>query len=77
MWHHMWMHKTTVYLTDKLRKAVAVAARRRGVPEAAVIRDAIAAAVGRERPAPTAALFASDTLMAREVDTHLAGFGER
>ena len=71
------MNKTTVYLSDGLRRAVAAAARRRGVSEATVIREAIAAAVAEERPAPKAALFASDVLMARDVDSHLAGFGER
>lgn len=71
------MHKTTVYLSDDLRKALAAAARRRGVSEAAVIREAIAAAVADERPTPRPALFSSDVLLARDVDTHLAGFGER
>lgn len=71
------MHKTTLYLPDELRSAVATAARRRGVSEAAVIRDAIAAALSTERPTPKAALFSSDVLMARNVDDHLAGFGER
>lgn len=71
------MHKTTLYLPDELRRAVAAAARRRGVSEATVIRDAIAAAVIAERPTPKAALFSSDVLMARDVDHHLAGFGER
>jgi plasmid stability protein len=71
------MHKTTLYLPDELRKAVAAAARRRGVSEATVIRDAITAALAGERPTPTPALFSSDVLMARDVDSHLAGFGER
>jgi ribbon-helix-helix CopG family protein len=71
------MHKTTLYLPDELRRAVAAAARRRGVSEAAVIRDAIAATLVTERPTPRAALFSSDVLMARNVDDHLAWFGER
>jgi hypothetical protein len=76
-WHHRQVHKTTLYLSEELRRAVAAAARRRGVSEATVIREAIAAAVGEERPAPRAGLFSSDVLMARDVDSHLAGFGER
>jgi plasmid stability protein len=71
------VHKTTLYLPDELRRAIAAAARRRGVSEATVIRDAITAALAGERPAPTPALFTSDVLMARDVDSHLAGFGER
>jgi hypothetical protein len=71
------VHKTTLYLPDELRKAVTAEARRRGVSEATVIRDAIAAAVATERRAPRPALFTSDVLMARDVATHLAGFGER
>lgn len=71
------MHKTTLYLPDDLRKAVAATARRRGVSEAAVIREAIAAAVRDQRPAPKAGLFRSDVLLARDVDAHLGGFGER
>lgn len=71
------MHKTTLYLPEELRQAVAAAARRRGVSEATVIREAIAAAVVTERPEPTPGLFNSDVLMARDVDRHLTGFGER
>lgn len=71
------MHKTTLYLPDELRRAVAAAARCRGVSEATVIRDAIAAALAAERPMPKAALFSSDVVMARNVDDHLAKFGER
>jgi metal-responsive CopG/Arc/MetJ family transcriptional regulator len=73
----MTVHKTTVYLSDDLRSAVSAVARRRGVSEASVIRDAIRAAVADERPAPTPGLFSSDVLMARDVDIHLKGFGER
>jgi len=71
------VHKPTLSLPDELRRAVTAAARRRGVSEAAVIREAIAAAVAEERPTPRAALFSSDVLMARDVDSHLAGFGEQ
>lgn len=70
------MHKTTVYLPDHLRAAVSAAARRRGVSEATVIRDAIAGAVTPARVAPRAGLFAGAPI-ARDVDEHLAGFGDR
>lgn len=71
------MHKTTLYLPDELRRAIAAAARRRGVSEATVIRDAVTAALAGERPTPTPGLFTSNVLMARDVDSHLAGFGDR
>ena len=48
------VHKTTVYLPDELREALALTATARGLSEAAVIRQAIAAEVasshGRPRP---------------------------
>ena len=69
------MEKTTVYLPEALKAAVAMEARRRGVPEAEVIRNAIAAAVSRPRPRP--GLFASDQPFADRVEELLAGFGER
>jgi Ribbon-helix-helix protein, copG family len=69
------MEKTTVYLPEALKAAVTREARRRGVPEAEVIRSAIAAAVSR--PRPRAGLFASDDPFADRVDELLAGFGER
>ena len=71
------MQKTTVYLPDELKRAVAAAARRRSVSEAEVIRQAIADAVSGDRPAEPGALFSSDVLMADDVDRHLHGFGER
>ena len=69
------MQKTTVYLPDDLKAGVAREARRRGVAEAEVIRQAIAAVVSR--PAPRAGIFASDDLRADRVDELLEGFGER
>ncbi len=71
------MNKTTVYLPDELKRAVTASARRRSISEAEVIRRAVADAVATEEPPPRAALFASDVLMADDVDAHLAGFGER
>ena len=69
------MEKTTVYLPEALKAAVTMEARRRGVPEAEVIRNAITAAVSR--PRPRAGLFASDHPFADRVEELLAGFGER
>ena len=71
------VQKTTLYLPEQLRRAITAAARRRGVSEATVIRDAITAALAGERPTPTPGLFTSDVVMARDVDSHLAGFGDR
>jgi hypothetical protein len=69
------MTKTTVYLPDELKAAVAREARRRGTSEAEVIREAIGAAVSR--PVPRSGLFASDDPFAERADELLAGFGER
>jgi predicted transcriptional regulator len=69
------MEKTTVYLPVDLKEAVARAARRRGVAEAEVIREAIAAAV--KRPDPRAGLFESDEPLAARTEELLKGFGDR
>jgi hypothetical protein len=69
------MQKTTVYLPDDLKAALAREAALRGVAEAQVIRDALAAAV--QRPRPRAGLFESSEPLARRVDELLTGFGER
>lgn len=69
--------KTTVYLSDELKRAVAASARRREISEAEVIRQAIADAVSDATLPPRTALFASDELMADDVDANLGGFGER
>lgn len=71
------MDKTTVYLPAELKARVKGAARRRGIAEAEVIREAIRTAVGDERPRPHGGLFASGTPIARDADEHLAGFGKR
>lgn len=71
------MDKTTVYLPSELKQAIERAAKRRGVSEADVIREAIRAAVGDERPRPRGALFASGAPIAHEADEHLRGFGDR
>ncbi len=69
------MVKTTLYLPDDLKEAVVREARHRGIAEAEVIREAIAAAVSR--PAPRAGVFASDEAFAARADEFLAGFGDR
>lgn len=74
-WYHTYMERTTVYLPADLKEAVAREARHRGIAEAEVIREAIAAAVSR--PAPRADLFASDEAFADRADELLAGFGDR
>ena len=69
------MEKTTVYLPAGLKTALTVEARRRGVAEAEVIREAIAAAV--HHPRPRGGLFASDEPFAERAGELLAGFGDR
>ena len=69
------VQKTTVYLPDDLKAAVAREADQRGVPEAEVIRDAIAAAV--RRPLPRPGVFESERPLAARADELLAGFGDR
>lgn len=66
--------KTTVYLPDDLKAGIEKEARRRGVAEAQVIRDALAE--GLQRPQPRGALFSADPFAAR-TEQVLAGFGER
>jgi predicted transcriptional regulator len=68
------VHKTTVYLPDELKVAVEREARRRGVAEAEVIRQALAAAVAR--PLPRAGIIDGEPL-AERADELLAGFGDR
>jgi Ribbon-helix-helix protein, copG family len=76
-WYHTSMDKTTIYLPTELKSAIKRVARQRGVSEAEVIRDSIRDAVGDHRPRPRGGLFASHAPIAREVDEHLPGFGER
>ncbi len=66
--------KTTVYLPDELKSAVESEARRRGLPEAEVIRQAIADAV--RRPRPQAAIITAEPF-AEQAGELLGGFGER
>jgi len=73
------MNKTTVYLPDDLKTALARAASSSGRSEAQLIREAIAELTSRSaRPRPRGRLFASgDAALSQSVDTALAGFGER
>ena len=68
------MRKTSVYLPEELKEALAREAARRGASEADVIRTALRAAV--VHPAPTAGLFEAEPF-ADSVDDLLDGFGER
>lgn len=68
------MTKTTVYLPSDQKEAVAREARLRGISEAELIRQAVAAAL--RRPTPRGGLFAS-AAFAQRADELMAGFGER
>jgi predicted transcriptional regulator len=67
------MRKTSVYLPDDLKEALAREAVRRGASEADVIREALRDAV--VRPVPTAGLFDAEPF-AEHADELLEGFGE-
>jgi hypothetical protein len=73
-WHQGMPHKTTMYLPDELKATVEGEARRRGVSEAEVTRQAIAGAVAR--PRPRFGIIDGEP-MAERVEELLAGFGER
>lgn len=66
--------KTTLYLPDELKARIEREALRQGVAEAQVIREAIAAGLGR--PKPRAGIISVEP-MADRVDELLGGFGER
>lgn len=65
--------KTTVYLTEDLKRAIEVEAVASGRSEAEIIREAIAARVGSARPGSG---FLDAEPIAERVDALLAGFGE-
>ena len=73
------MEKTTVYLTEAQKRALARAARATGRSEADLIREGIEAVTSRYRVAePQLPLFESGQPdLAEHVDEALAGFGER
>lgn len=72
------MNKTTVYLPDDLKEALARAARRRRVSEAELIREGVRLAISQgEPPKPRLPLFASGQPdLAERFDELLEGFGE-
>ena len=67
------VHRTTIYLPEDLKERLAQEARRRGVTEAQVIREALAAALAR--PRPRGGLLACGDIVARR-DELMEGFGE-
>jgi hypothetical protein len=73
------MHRTTVHLPDGLRGELALAAKRLRRSEATLIREALAAHLGRLKPAePRLPLFESGKPdLADDVEEALRGFGER
>ena len=75
------MRKTTVYLPDELKAALERTARREKLSEAAIIRDAIRAALARRTGAtpriPLTGHGLGDPSAAERVDELLRGFGDR
>ncbi len=73
------MQKTTVYLPDGLKRALAELAARRGQSEADIIREALSALTAAEGPPPPRLpLFRSGkAALAERVDVHLKGFSHR
>jgi Ribbon-helix-helix protein, copG family len=73
------MKRTTIYLPDDLKVALARTAAATGTSEAEIVRGAVAAATAEHTyPSPKLPLFASgDQTLAERVDEALAeGFGE-
>ena len=73
------MEKTTVYLTDEMKRALRRAARSTGRSEAELIREGIGLVTGTHRIAePRLPLFESrQPDLAERADELLRGFGER
>ncbi|MGK2858108.1 MAG: CopG family transcriptional regulator [Thermoanaerobaculia bacterium] len=73
------MKRTTIYLTDDLKRAVEAAAEREKRTEADVIRDAIAASIEERRPpdprVPLTGRNLGDETIAERVDDLLEDFG--
>ncbi|HNQ08243.1 MAG TPA: CopG family transcriptional regulator [Tetrasphaera sp.] len=68
--------KTTLYLPDDVKRAVEVEARRRGISEAEVVRDALRRTLLSGVVRPRGALFTGSEPVANRVDELLAeGFG--
>lgn len=75
------MYKTTIYLPNDLKASLEQMAEEESRSEAAIVRDAIRAAVTRRRrPRPRVPLSArglGDPTVAERVDELLRGFGRR
>jgi hypothetical protein len=73
------MEKTTVYLTDELKRTLRRASRATGRSEAELIREGIGLVTGSHRIAePRLPLFDSGQPdLAERADEYLRGFGER
>jgi hypothetical protein len=71
------MTKTTVYLPEALKKALALAAAEQGRSEADLIREAVASlTAGAGAPSPRLPLFrAKGPSIAGSIDRALEGFG--
>jgi Ribbon-helix-helix protein, copG family len=71
------MRKTTVYLPDALKRALARTASERGQSEAELLREAVTQlTAGAAAPAPRVPLFRSHgPSIAGDVDSALSGFG--
>ena len=72
------MNKTTVYIPDDLKRALAKAALARGRSEAELIREALRALTADVTPPrPRVPLFRSrKPRLAERIDKALAGFGD-
>ena len=71
------MQKTTVYIPDDLKQALASVAAHRNMSEAELIREALRAHVLQMSPRPRLPLFKSKKpQLAEHVDQALIGFGE-
>jgi Ribbon-helix-helix protein, copG family len=73
------MTKTTVYLPEGLKRALAKVAKRRGMSEAELLREAVARVTSDvDTPAPTLPLCRSTgPSIAGDIDRALDGFGSR
>jgi len=68
--------KTSVYLPDEMKRDLEIEARRRGIPEAEMIREAIAALLAASPPRRQpyfGILDSGDPYFAERADDHLAG----
>jgi predicted transcriptional regulator len=70
------MKRTTVYLPEELKERLEAEARRRGVTEAQVIREAVDKET--RRPRPRGGILTGGTIDAQDIDDRegLRGFGE-